>query len=170
VIDATALDALAHFFLGPDGELYTGIDCRTSLRDIALRHNKYHAYRDLQATIIAHYFDLTHSLDEVAGVQKREPQPLKTAGTPLESIERLVIPRVFRKKSSVSGSSDQPIRTLRRHGVTWHVRKLPEGWRASPRAHELARELGVTLGEHETIVKEHKRGSKELGEVTSHRW
>lgn len=158
--------------LGPDGELYTWRDCRVSLRDIALQKGKYEAYRTLQANVLAHYFDLTHSLEEVVRITKtlREQPPQVSHGTrpALESIERLVVPRI--KRYAESTATDQAAYSVRRHNVVWHIRKLPEGWNPSPAAFELAKKLGVTLEKNETIVKEHKRGTRVLGQITAHRF
>lgn len=176
------LGLAATLTLGPDGELYTWRDCKVSFRDIALQKGKYQAYRKLQATIFAHYFDLTHSLDTVARVTKmlREapPQPQPDPRSTRAFFERLVVPRVRYSKepvgpsddhSSEGSETDQPGRTLRLHGVTWHTRKLPEGWSPSPAALELAEKMGIKLEPGKTFVKEHKRGSAALGEVTIHK-
>lgn len=89
----------------------------------------------------------------------------------MESIKRLVIPRVrahHEGQNVESTQTDHLERTVRQHNVTWHIRELPNGWRASPAALELAQKLGITLKENETIVREHKRGSRLLGEVAAH--
>lgn len=169
------IDSVIAMSLGQDGELYTDRDCRTPLRDIAIQKGKYHAYRDLQATILAHYSDLTHPLEQVfqaqqAATTQRIPHPQEHTD-PLEPIRRLIIPRIYIAAQRNAGpQSEQPSRTIRRHEVTWHVRHLPDGWRASPSAIELAESLGVKLNENETIVREHKRGSLLLGEVTAHQF
>jgi hypothetical protein len=169
--------------LGPDGELYTRLDCKVSLRDIALQKGKYKAYRELQATVLAHYFDLTYPLEDVARTNKalRENPPQTNPETPqgLESIERLVVPRIKRHHEEAmldpailhqeaDEGGDQPARSVRRHGVVWHRRKLPEGWNPSPAALELAEKLGVTLGKNETIVKGHQRGKLALGQIIAY--
>ncbi len=51
--------------------------------------------------------------------------------------------------------------TFRRHGVVWHIRRLPKGYRPSLQARELAKEFGITLGAHETFVRAHERGEGE---------
>jgi hypothetical protein len=179
----SGLGPSAVLFLGGEGELYTWRDCKVSLRDIAVQKGKYKAYRDLQASVIAHYFDLTHRLEDVARINRtlRERPSQVTPGTPraLESIARLVVPRVkWYDEKVIPDAADSPmetaeeesVRSVRRHNVTWHIRQLPEGWRPSPAALELAEKMGVTLGQNETIVKEHKRGVLELGQITSHQF
>jgi len=171
------IDPITSMSLGKDGELYTDRDCRTPLVDIARAKGKYTAYRDMQARIIAHYFDITHSLDEVRQVQQTitatNAETHTSSRSPMESIERLVIPRAnVRKGEQIQTihniQENRPSRNVRQHGVVWHIRELPEGWHASPNALELAKKLGVTLRPNETIVKEHRRGSRLLGEVTAH--
>lgn len=175
---------MAILHLGPDGELYTWRDCRVKLRDIALQKGKYEAYRDLQATVLAHYFDLTHRLDKVVLINKklREEPPARTSQMPpaLESIERLVMPRIKLYAAEVAGDTpdtiaaaeaqDKPTRSLRLHHVTWHVRDLPEGWHATPTALEYAEKMGVKLEKNQTIVQAHRRGSEALGQVVAYQF
>lgn len=172
------LDAILIMSLGKDGELYTDRDCRTPLVDIARAKGKYTAYRDMQARILAHYFDMTHPLDDVRRIQQTIDTSTTNAPTPpespMESIAKLVIPRTRfhneHTQTTHATQEDKPKRSVREHGVVWHVRELPEGWHASPSALELAQQLGVKLEANETIVKEHKRGSRLLGEVTTHQF
>ena len=163
--------------IGKDGELYADPGGHFSLRDIAVKKGRYVAYRELQARMLAHYFDLTHTLEEVEtaqeGVQEAiQTRPFSQTLDPLQSIERLVIPRTSLSKEKTPTQSDaedigQP--KVRRHGVTWHRRRLPDGWHASPEALKRAAELGIELADNETVVKRYRRGSRLLGEVVAHR-
>ena len=42
--------------------------------------------------------------------------------------------------------------------VVAHVRRLPDGQTARDEAHDLARQVGIVLGPHETWVEAHIRG------------
>lgn len=174
----TSPDDIASFAIGEDGELYTDADCRTSLVAIAHQKGKYEAYRRFHAEVLAHYYDATHSLDDVIKAKKiiatvaEEADP-STPASPMDTMGRLVIPRVRNHQAQPTPTAqelieDRPKKSVRAHGVTWHIRELPEGWHASPSAQELAASLGIRLGPHETIVKSHRRGSEALGEVTAH--
>jgi hypothetical protein len=174
-LNAEALDPLANIVLGPDGELYVDRQCTVSYAEIARGKGKYQAYRDLQATILANYFDLTHAVIAPATLE-RETANLSTPPASeqhfVESIEHLVIPRLralsSKEEQQTTDTDEQKGRSVRWHGVVWHIRTLPLGWFASPAAQERAEELGVTLAAGETIVKAHNRGSKALGEVVGH--
>ncbi len=181
MIDLSELSAINDVHLGKDGELYNDATCNDPLLPTAVELGKYTAYRDLQATILSHYFDLTHSYEEVTAIKKAEKVSAATTRTtnePTELISKLLIPRVRynpEEQNQDNGESpddseaERSHRTVRRHDVTWHIRKLPEGWNASPAALQLAREINVTLEPNETIVKDHKRGSRLLGEVVGHK-
>lgn len=181
-IDLSDLNAINDLHLGSDGNLYNDATCRDSLLPTAIELGKYTAYRDLQATILSHYFDLTHPFEDVASIKKAEKSNVssttRTSSEPTELIAKLVIPRVkYRAEEesqdedneSDSEETEQTRRTVRHHGVTWHIRKLPEGWNPSPAALQLAKDINVTLLPGETIVREHTRGSRLLGEVVGHK-
>ncbi|HSX06999.1 MAG TPA: hypothetical protein VLG92_04730 [Candidatus Saccharimonadia bacterium] len=179
-LDMGPLDPIIRLELGPDGELYTDRDCRTSFLAIAVECGKYAAYRTLQAEVVADYFDLTHPAADVARIkQAAQSVPVDSQRnrdqSPRDTIERLVVPRAYFYSQSEAGgvrpSTDEEepaIRTVRRHDVTWHIRVLPEGWHASPEAHETAASLGVKLKAGETIVRAHSRGAAEIGQVVAH--
>lgn len=175
-LEVESLDPLGVMYIGKDGELYTDRACKSSYRSIALANRKYGAYRDLQARILAHHYDLTHPLDQVAEVPKSPSKP-KLASEPrepMDAIEELLVPRARRHIVGESNEPDESTDVTSRkgvklHDVTWHRRQLPEGWNPSPAALKLAQELDITLNPGETVVKEHKRGSRLLGEVVGHK-
>lgn len=174
-LSAEALDPLTNIVLGPDGELYVDRQCTVSYAEIARSKGKYQAYRDLQATILANYFDLTHTAIAPAALEKETNNltiPSASEESSLKSIERLVIPRLralsAKAEQQAIDTEEEKGRSVRWHGVVWHIRTLPSGWFASPAAQERAEKLGVTLAPGETIVKAHNRGSKALGEVVGH--
>lgn len=174
--DSTHLDPIVDLSLDENGELCSDIDCRTTLRDIAVEKGNYRAYRNFQATILAHYFDMTHSVDEIMRIkQKMQTLAPFTSDNPnLAAFMQLVVPRIryITEGEDTNDTDDdqdrEPGYHVRRHDVVWHIRQLPEGWSASPDAIELAKSLGVQLKEGETVVREHKRGSRLLGEVGAH--
>ena len=51
--------------------------------------------------------------------------------------------------------------TLSPHLVSGHIRKLPEGWRASEKQLTEAAEFGITVQDGQTFVRPHKRGEVE---------
>ena len=52
-------------------------------------------------------------------------------------------------------------REMRRHEVIDHVRRLPAGYHPSQTAIKAAAEIGIKLGQNETLVKKHYRGNLE---------
>ena len=64
------------------------------------------------------------------------------------------------------GESDIHHRLRRAHGVRAHLRRLPDGWKASPNAKEIAEAFGVTLPEGYTFVRPHVRGGRGEQEVS----
>jgi hypothetical protein len=172
--DVTALEPWGIMYIGKDGEIYSDRLCQDPIVNMAIAAGKYTAYRNQQAKILAHYYDATHAIEPNDNNPAATSVPIihsavQTADrTPLDSINRLIIPRL-RNQSEQSDKGDMPIHTVRRHDVTWHVRKLPKGWKASQAGIDLAKQLGVRIEEGETIVKDHKRGSELLGEVVGYR-
>ncbi len=171
---------ITHFYLGPDGELFADRHCDVSMRDMFIRKGKYAAYRELHADILAGYFDMTHSAEQVnqitrdkATIKPNTPIDPASPTDPMDAFQRLVIPRIqpMQPASNSQPAADKPeptSRKLRYHGVAWHRRTLPEGWSASPQAREMAAAMGIELKDNETFVAEHHRGSKEVGEVVGH--
>ncbi len=174
----SGLSPLKMFKLGADGELYHDSQCRRPLKEIALRSDAtYTAYRNLQLDVISHFHDLTHQISEQGDVQRTlTAQSLQAfpreAGSQRDATGKLVVPRLVTERSQEAERDDQedeaPRRSVRKHDVVWHIRRLPEGWKASPRAYALAQDLGITLDANETIVKEHSRGNEKLGRVAIH--
>ena len=182
VVDMAPLDPVASFYLGEDGELYNEATCTDRALDLALAAGKYTAYRDLQATILAHYYDLTHSVGDISNIKAQIDSShngiLRTGTVPTELISKLLIPRARYRADEESDSNNKDdddhliepqARELRLHSVVMHRRKLPEGWSPSPEALEIANQLGIRLLPGETIVREHKRGSELLGEIAAHK-
>ncbi|MEO6513344.1 MAG: hypothetical protein ABIR37_01515 [Candidatus Saccharimonadales bacterium] len=169
-------------YLSNDGELYCDRAGNTSVRDIFVRANKYTTYRQFQAEILAGYFDMTQPAEIVnainrtiapASASKVDHDPTQ----PMDIIHKLVVPRVRFIKQNAELVTESTVdeesatgnhRTLRFHGVTWHRRRLPDGWTPSPEARELAASAGVALRDNETFVREHQRGAKQVGEVIGH--
>lgn len=97
-------------------------------------------------------------------------------GRPLPFTPDLVLPRVRALENpqllveglerEVEQADEETLRrsnrTLRRHEVVAHIRRLPEGHHPSARAKQTAREeLGIELTENETYVRKHERGEGE---------
>jgi hypothetical protein len=181
------LDPAAIMFIDSRGELFADSHCVFSLRDIFVRQQKYGVYRKLQAKIIADYFDMTRPALVVERINRtitQQHSDINQSGTeqePMDVFRRLVIPRVRAEQVQQATPPieqdeaiktpedvDQTARSIRFHGVVWHRRRLPEGWSASPQAQELALAAGVVLRENETFVREHRRGTQQLGEVAGH--
>lgn len=160
------------FDILPNGELRAN-GSNLLLRDIAVKYGKYSAYRQLQAEVLADYLDLTNPAD----APLKESQPSETAietergtRTPSDVVRDILLARLPNRRTGEQTDKDTPqsTREVRLHGVVWHIRQLPSGWRASPNAEELAQQAGITLKDGETFVRPHKRGSKALGEVVTH--
>lgn len=168
------------FDILPNGEL-RGTGTGILLRDIARRRGKYAAYRQLQAEVLSDYLDLTNPADTpLKKRQNDEPRfdnvqsevsELRTASDIVRDIllARLPSPRSTEEEGEKEESENQGYREVRLHGVIWHIRRLPQGWKASPDAEALAIQAGITLRDGETFVRPHSRGSKKLGEVVVHR-
>lgn len=172
-IGAIDIKPLNYFYIDQDGELYSDIHCEMPLSHIAASIGKYEGYRALQAEMIGHYYNLTHATPvDVAAVHagSRETPVKQPTEMPIEVLRRLIVPRISTGLQHVNHNGDAEIRRLKLHDVVWHRRKLPEGWSPSPEALQLAEEAGVVLEEGETFVREHNRGSKELGRVAGHQF
>lgn len=160
------------YFLGPDGELYSDLTCVLPMAGLAAMSGRYELYRATQAEIVANFHDLTHgqmSVKKSTHVPSANSSHKEKGENALDSLTRLMIPRLKNSASSEATSDQQYKKELKIHGVVWHRRQLPEGWRPSPEALGLADAAGVKLEEGETFVRAHRRGSKELGEVVGHK-
>lgn len=165
------------FAIHPDGSLHsTGNAEGESLAELAARHGRYASYRRLQAEVIANYLDLTNPLEVTAhavDLDKQAPGGVTTtsgseSSDPMDVVRRLIIPRIKAKTNAPTEDHESNGRAVRLHGVTWHIRRLPEGWHASGQAEMIAKQAGVTLKPGETFVQSHQRGSAALGRVTAH--
>ena len=107
--------------------------------------------------------------EEKAFPERRERTPARTrragGGHKRARVERL--PRVEYPVSGHRAWGDEAaLRAVRQaHRVREHVRRLPEGWRASEEAKRRARDFGYILPEGYTFVRPHARGG-ERGETT----
>jgi hypothetical protein len=180
--DYTGTAPLNIMYMDAAGELYTNPSCTSSLLAMCRQQGKYGAYRRLQAGLLADYYDMTRPAEVVrrtaALISDAEVVGGVASSSPadhMDMLRRLVLPRIQveeaneelivdidAEEDSVAGNS------VRLHDVTWHRRRLPEGWSPSPQARAMALEAGITLGPNETFVKEHKRGSAKLGMVIGH--
>lgn len=182
--DYTGLNPAAIIHIGGNGELYTDAFGAISIRDIFIRQGKYHEYRELQAEILAAYFDMTQPAETVLKIRQQQPESFDTNQTaaardPMDLIRKLVVPRlrhIYDDGADTIEDDDVPTKlrdkkgkVVRSHAVTLHRRRLPEGWYPSPEALERARYAGIKLEPGWTVVKAHERGSKELGKVAGHR-
>lgn len=147
------------FYIGKDGNISIDPD---GLADIKIALKDQPAVESaLRAELSANFYDLSMPV-------YRTDDPLENFGSlsaeereNFDPIQRLLIPRVRRIGKATSADSDLTdiTRTVREHDVTWFVRTLPNGWRASPEAVAAAYERGIKLEENETFVKAHTRGT-----------
>lgn len=172
-IGSIDLKPLNYFYIDHKGELYSDIRCEMPLSYIAASIGKYEGYRLLQAEMIGHYYNLTHAtpidMSAVPTATKTSPERLPTE-MPIEILRRLIIPRSSHKQHRVNLEESSATRSMKFHDVVWHRRKLPEGWNPSPEALQLAEEAGIVLEPGETFVRDHSRGSKELGRIAGHQF
>ncbi|MDL2363251.1 MAG: hypothetical protein QFB86_02630 [Patescibacteria group bacterium] len=91
-------------------------------------------------------------------------------------INDLLVPRIklLRESTDVIEAEirleiEESRRQVREHGVIWHIRVLPKGYKASHQALEEAQKRGIILQEGETFVKTHTRGNPELGKIEGHK-
>lgn len=114
----------------------------------------------LKAEIAANFYDLTTPVyDEINAGSPNYPNIPQEQKEDFDPVTQLLIPRVRRLNQPQSTVSDV-VREVRAHDVTWYVRLLRNGWRASPDAIARAKELNVILAENETFVKAHTRGTR----------
>lgn len=150
----------------PDFGIYIGLDGSMTLDpegiltlDVILK-DKPNAAKLLKAEIASNFYDLSMPLYDNA-----LPKPPTYASLPprkkteFNPIEQLLVPRIRFLHQKPSTSRSDVSREVREHDVTWYVRPLPAGWHASPDAIAKAAAMGIELGENETFVKAHKRGS-----------
>ncbi len=121
------------------------------------------AVAHLKAEIAANFHDLSMPQNG-EGVPKplnfSQLQP-KQKGT-FDPIRDLLIPRIrYMRNNQGAAEGDDVVREVREHDVVWHIRRLPDGWHASPEAVAQAKGLGLELESNETFVRAHHRGSGE---------
>lgn len=150
----------ASLILGYDGKLYSdtsgliGVD-----RDLA---DKPAVHAALLAELVSHVHDLTVPVGIVESTGST-PVSRMTASEKkkFNPVLDLFVPRLKKIQHAEGGhlnDIEESGRTVREHGVTWFVRKLPMGWKASPDAVENASRHQIILAENETFVRSHTRG------------
>lgn len=174
IVSAPGTKPIAVINIGPDGELYEDLHCNLPISRAAAYFGKYEAYRKLQAEVLGHYYNLTHSttidINAIRSAGMSTGTAVRQNEQPVEVLSRLVVPRqIIVPSEDKRNEGDSTPRIIKLHDVVWHRRKLPTGWHPSPTAEKLAAEAGITLEEGETFVRDHRRGSKELGEVVGRR-
>lgn len=175
------------FWLGYDGELYSYWGDR--IVDFLDHPEQLVAYEILRSQIIALYYDLTVPVyvTEVVDQELRQAptEPGRSRGV-LNKMRRLVLARerVLRELQDeiIEGldRGDDTLATIpprersrgqvAEHPVVHFIRPLPKGFHPSIKQRELCREVmnGKELGDNETFVRDHKRGSKRV-ETAGHR-
>ncbi|TAK04759.1 hypothetical protein EPO33_02055 [Patescibacteria group bacterium] len=149
--------------LGLDGHLSMGFS-QVGVREVCEANGLHKAYPLWRLLLLTRVHDLVVPVsvaDALPPVDALERELAAGGGIPEAITARLaatVMPRIQRPPSD-AGSIEQPLRTVRRHGVTWFVRQLPKSYHPSLRAVALAAEHGIALGEHETFVRAHERGT-----------
>lgn len=170
VLGGLNINSRGMFILLDNGELAT-FHNNVDFAQKAAQKGSYNAYRQLQAEILADYIDLISDLGlsvavkDIHAPRSGEVNYREQSGT--DVVRKLLIPRIRALREDRTDDAG-PRREVRLHGVVWHIRHLPKGWHASPEALELAQEAHIKLGDGETFVRAHQRGSKELGEVVTH--
>lgn len=147
-------------YITHDGVISYDEEGMTPLSNVLQDHP--HALAAIEAEISANFFDLSMPIYR-QGRGKLPPNfnTLSEKRTSFDPILDLVVPRIKYLKDLDQQSipvEEEPVRTIREHGVVWHIRILPEGWSASPQALANAERNGVHLAENETFVRSHKRG------------
>jgi hypothetical protein len=129
----------------------------------------------LRAMLLAQNFDLTvpsyivDLVNEEAGGEGIDSNTNPTA----EKMRRLIVARIRALKDLGDGISEELSRELKeneeehkdiaKHGVVGHLRRLPQGYKASLAARVLCKEqLGVEVPEGHTYVQIHERGNIEV--------
>jgi hypothetical protein len=146
-------------YIGKDGSIATDPD---GIQDINLvLSDRPLQAAALRAEVASNFYDLSMPLSKVrtksasTGTLKRPEQPS------FDPVQELLIPRI---RYIENGQIDEDlagtdvVQSVRMHDVTWFVRLLPNGWKASPDARALAAEYGIVLAQNETFVKAHTRG------------
>lgn len=177
------LESKTRWCLVQKGELDHDIHGLMSVRDQFAKQGKEVIYDLVRLSVLAHIYDLTVPL-EVVRTLPELPRPrniLERLPIPTEKrIQRLtdptlILPRIrwLEQDEKLTELFDAEMdqaeadtnrlahRVVREHEVTWFIRRLPKGYRASSEAHQKATEfLGqeFTLPEGMTFVSSHLRG------------
>ncbi len=127
-------------------------------------------YEAILAEIIANFHDLTVPLDTIdVTKQPNITQLSKKQKENYDPILQLLIPRLKKRYISEVAedrNGDKNTRMVRLHDVTWFIRTLPHGFKATPEAIARAKEHDIPLAPNETFVRSHKRGKD--NEVKGH--
>lgn len=162
--------------LGSDGQLYYSSGQRwLDYLDPSLRMQ----YEQLRSEILSIYFDavvpvyITEQVNQEASITpKRGLGKIAIGLKKSPDLRRLVLARNRILNENIEEVEEElkhpdtdlvnvEKRTLAKHEVVWHIRRLPNNFKASPEARVLClKETGIELAEYgETYVKEHTRGS-----------
>lgn len=122
--------------------------------------NNISAASRLKAEVVSNFYDLSMPVYKKASIPTNYPNLTPQQKEEFDPVQQLLIPRV-RLVGKMPKEAGQDIsRSVREHDVTWFVRLLPDGFRASPDAVTEAARHGIILEENETFVKTHKRGNR----------
>jgi hypothetical protein len=154
-IGGAAADADMNIFIMRDGTISTDHEGLNDL-SIALNNNP-NAAKRLKAELASNFYDLSMPIYKDSPQLKNFATMSKDEKLNFNSIEQLLIPRIKFLNQPPRLVTDT-IRTLRQHNVTWFVRLLPQGFRATPDAVSQAAQYGIKLEDNETFVKQHQRG------------
>lgn len=114
----------------------------------------------LRAEIASNFYDLSMPVMKHRSEEKTFENLVDRKKAKFNPIRDLLIPRVrYIEQTEDFPASDDIVRRIREHDVTWYIRVLPSGWHASPEAAAEAEAHGIELAENETFVKSHTRGS-----------
>lgn len=170
-----------------EGEL--NLDCELGVipvRNIFTRKNKELQYEVVRGKLVSHLYDLIVPVSIVTpnDVSGRIIHPKKRFELitikPKSPIQDLFLPRIrqienvdsvrieLEKEFEAADQETAERRKIRQHEVVAHIRKLPRGHKPSLLARQKAIEdFGIVLGENETYVRKHIRGSGDM--VRGHR-
>lgn len=113
----------------------------------------------LRAEVASNFYDLSMPVVKNRPEEKTFENVIDRKRANFNPIQDLLIPRIkYLEQPEDFLASDDIIRTIRKHDVTWFVRVLPNGWHASPEALIEAEAHGIELADNETFVKAHSRG------------
>ncbi len=82
----------------------------------------------------------------------------------LENVD-LLLQELEEEIEKADADTTKRSREISRHEVIWHIRRLPQGKKATPESRKRAEEHGIMLADNETYVRPHERGKGQLKEV-----